>query len=128
LISVYFIVAVVHGVKLPQFKCKRQFNPRKIFRLIMGSACRWRANLRRYRTLGFQIKFETPRVIGAAAENFGEGAQLHCGIFRIRNRSISALVAPCRHEGRALWFQAATLTRLGGGKPLDSASRRSASS
>jgi hypothetical protein len=83
LISVYFIVAVVHGVKLPQFKCKRQFNPRKIFRLIMGSACRWRANLRRYRTLGFQIKFETPRVIGAAAENFGEGAQLHCGIFPI---------------------------------------------
>ena len=38
LISVYFIVAVVHGVKAPQFKCKLQFNPRKIFRLIMGGA------------------------------------------------------------------------------------------
>jgi hypothetical protein len=84
-------------------------------------ACRWRANLRRYRTLGFQIKFETPRVISAR------------GTVTLRDLSdrqffISALVAPCRHEGRALRFQAATLTRLGGGKPLDSASRRSASS
>ena len=32
LISVYFIVAVVHGVKAPQFKCKRRINPRKILR------------------------------------------------------------------------------------------------
>jgi len=45
---------------------------------------------------------------------FRRGAQLHCGIFRIRNRFVSALVAPCRHEGRALRFQAATLTRSGG--------------
>jgi hypothetical protein len=77
--------------------------------------------------LGFQIKFETPRVIGAAAENFGEGHSYIAGSFGC-NRFISALVAPCRHEGRALRFQAATLTHLGGGKPLDSLSSRSASS
>ena len=68
------------------------------------------------------------RVIGAAVEHFGEETRLRCGIFQIRKYFASAPAAPCRHERGALHFQAATLTRLAGGKPFDSASIRSANS
>ena len=94
----------------------------------MGDASAVARELKTLSDIGLPDQVRDARVIGAAAEQFGEGAQEHCGIFRIRNRLVSALVAPSRHERRALRFQAATLTRLAGGKPLDSASIRSASS
>ena len=84
--------------------------------------------LRTLSDIGLPDQVRDALAIRAVAEHFGEGAQLYCGIFRVGNCFVSALVAPCRHERRALRFQAATLTRLGGGKPLDSASIRSASS
>ena len=128
LISVYFIVAVVHGVKLPSSSANVRSTRAKSFVWLWAARPPLAPELRTLSDIGFPDQVRDALAIRAAAENFGERAQLHCGIFRIRNRFVSALVAPCRHERRALRFQAATLTRLGSGKPLDSASIRSASS
>ena len=71
--------------------------------------------------VGFPDQVRDGRVIR------GEGDTINRGILYIRNCFVSALAAPF-HQKTSLRFQAAALTRLVGGKPLDSASIRSASS